>query len=114
MAAVPQRPCSRCGCSWSDWPTGVYTVRLTAKDGRVGFAPFVVRPKTLGASRQAVVVPTNTWQAYNFYDADGDGFGDTWYAGGNPPVVLNRPYRERGVPPRFHRYDAPYPPLAER
>ena len=40
-----------------DWPTGVYTVRLTAKDGRVGFAPFVVRPKTLGASRQAVVLP---------------------------------------------------------
>jgi hypothetical protein len=91
-----------------DWPTGVYAVRLTAKDGRVGFAPFVVRPKTLGASRQAVVLPTNTWQAYNFYDADGDGFGDTWYAGGNPPVVLTRPYRERGVPPRFHRYDAPY------
>ena len=66
------------------------------------------RPKALGASRQAVVVPTNTWQAYNFYDADGDGFGDTWYAGGNPPVVLTRPYRDRGVPPRFHRYDAPY------
>jgi hypothetical protein len=91
-----------------DWPTGVYTVRLTAKDGRAGFAPFVLRPKNLGASRQAVVIPTNTWQAYNFDDADGDGFGDTWYAGGNPPVLLTRPYRERGVPPRFHRYDAPY------
>ena len=92
-----------------DWPTGVYTVRLTAKDGRVGFAPFVVRPKTLGDRRgRRSSIPTNTWQAYNFYDADGDGFGDTWYAGGNPPVVLTRPYRERGVPPRFHRYDAPY------
>ena len=91
-----------------DWPSGVYTVRLTAKDGRVGFAPFVLRPRTLGQSRQAVVVPTNTWQAYNFYDADGDGFGDTWYAGGNQPVVLDRPYRDRGVPARFHRYDAPF------
>jgi hypothetical protein len=91
-----------------DWPTGVYAVRLTAKDGRMGFAPFVLRPKTLGTSKHAVVVPTNTWQAYNFYDADGDGFGDTWYAGGNPPVVLTRPYRDRGVPPRFHRYDAPF------
>ena len=91
-----------------DWPTGVYTVRLTSKDGRVGFAPFVLRPKTLGQTRQAVIVPTNTWQAYNFYDADGDGFGDTWYAGGNPPVVLDRPYRDSGVPPRFHRYDAPF------
>ena len=91
-----------------DWPSGVYTVRLTARDGRTGFAPFVVRPKQLGEARTAVVVPTNTWQAYNFYDADGDGFGDTWYAGGNPAVVLTRPFRDRGVPPRFHRYDAPF------
>jgi len=91
-----------------DWPTGVYTVRFTSPDGRAGFAPFVLRPSRLGTSRQAVVVATNTWQAYNFYDADGDGFGDTWYAGGNPPVVLTRPYRERGVPPRFHSYDAPF------
>ena len=91
-----------------DWPTGVYAVRLTARDGRTGFAPFVLRPAQLGSVRHAVVVPTNTWQAYNFYDADGDGFGDTWYAGGNPPVALDRPYRERGVPPRFHRYDAPF------
>jgi N,N-dimethylformamidase beta subunit-like, C-terminal len=56
----------------------------------------------------AVVLPTNTWQAYNLYDADGDGWGDTWYAGGHPPVVLDRPYRARGVPPRFRRYDYPF------
>jgi hypothetical protein len=91
-----------------DWPTGVYTVRLTKANGVTGFAPFVVRPATLGATRQAVVIPTNTWQAYNFYDADGDGYGDTWYAGGNPPVVLTRPYRDGGVPPRFHQLDAPF------
>jgi hypothetical protein len=54
------------------------------------------------------VLPTNTWQAYNLYDADGDGWGDTWYAGGNPPVVLDRAYRSRGVPPRFRRYDYPF------
>src|SRR5207247_588385 len=91
-----------------NWPTGLYAARFTAPNGREGFAPFVLRPKALGATRQAVVMPTNTWQAYNFYDADGDGFGDTWYAGGNPPVDLTRPYLERGVPPRFHRYDAPF------
>jgi hypothetical protein len=39
------------------------------------------------------------------YDRDGDGWGDTWYAGGNPPVDLTRPYRDRGVPPRFRAYD---------
>jgi hypothetical protein len=87
------------------WPTGVYAAQLTTDDGRVGFAPFILRPPTMGAARQLVVVPTNTWQAYNMYDRDGDGWGDTWYAGGEPPVVLNRPYRDRGVPPRFKPYD---------
>jgi hypothetical protein len=55
-----------------------------------------------------VVVPTNTWQAYNLYDSDGDGWGDTWYVGGLPPVHLRRPYLLRGVPPRFRRYDYPF------
>ena len=87
------------------WPSGVYAARLTTDDGRVGFAPFVLLPQTPGAVRQLVVIPTNTWQAYNMYDRDGDGWGDTWYAGGNPPVALNRPYRDRGVPPHFKSYD---------
>jgi N,N-dimethylformamidase beta subunit-like, C-terminal len=91
-----------------DWPSGLYAARLTTPDGRVGFAPFVLRPKSPGGTRVAVVLPTNTWQAYNLYDADGDGWGDTWYAGGAPPVLLDRPYRDRGVPPRFRRYDFPF------
>ncbi len=89
-----------------DWPSGLYFARLIASDGRRGYAPFIVRPATFGAtSRVAVVLPTNTWQAYNFRDTDGDGWGDTWYAGGNPPVELNRPFLNRGVPPFFRRYD---------
>jgi hypothetical protein len=91
-----------------NWPSGLYAARLQTPDGRVGFAPFVLRATTPGATRAAVVLPTNTWQAYNLYDADGDGWGDTWYAGGTPPVVLDRPYRDRGVPPRFFRYDFPF------
>ncbi len=90
------------------WPSGVYAAKLTTEDGRVGFAPLILRPATLGTARQAVVMPTNTWQAYNFDDADGDGWGDTWYAGGSPPVRLNRPYRDRGTPPWFRRSDAPF------
>jgi N,N-dimethylformamidase beta subunit-like protein len=90
-----------------DWPSGLYFVKLISPDNRVGYAPFLVRPAELGvASRVAVVLPTNTWQAYNFYDANGDGWGDTWYAG--PPiqqVALDRPYLHRGVPPFFYRYD---------
>ena len=90
------------------WPSGLYAAKLETPDGRVGFAPFVLRSPAPGPSRVAVVLPTSTWQAYNLYDADGDGWGDTWYAGGNPPVVLDRPYRSRGVPPRFRRYDYPF------
>ena len=50
-------------------------MRLTAPGGRVGYAPFVLRPRRLGASRVAVVLPTNTWQAYNFRDVGGNGVG---------------------------------------
>jgi hypothetical protein len=93
-----------------DWSSGLYYAELDSFDGRVGYAPFVVRPVTLGAdSRIAVVLPTNTWQAYNFYDANGDGWGDTWYAGRNDlRVSLDRPYTNQGVPPRFNRYEAPF------
>ncbi|NUT55684.1 MAG: hypothetical protein HOQ03_06845, partial [Thermoleophilia bacterium] len=90
------------------WPSGVYAAKLTTEDGRLGFAPLILRPVALGTSRQAVVMPTNTWQAYNFDDSDGDGWGDTWYAGGTPPVRLNRPYRQRGTPPWFRRSDVPF------
>jgi len=93
-----------------DVPSGLYYLQLGGPDGRIGYAPFVVRPAILGAtSRVLVVLPTNTWQAYNFQDADGNGYGDTWYAG--PPnghVDLGRTYIARGVPPRFYRYDLPF------
>ena len=91
-------------------PSGLYYASLTGPDGRVGYAPFVVRPTILGAtSRVLVVLPTNTWQAYNFQDVDGNGYGDTWYAGPpNGAVNLGRTYIARGVPPRFYRYDLPF------
>ena len=91
-------------------PSGLYYAQFDAADGRVGYAPFVVRPAALGATgRVLVILPTNTWQAYNFQDVDGNGYGDTWYAG--PPnrlVDLSRTYIARGVPPRFYRYDLPF------
>jgi hypothetical protein len=89
------------------WPTGVYFVKLTANDGRIGYAPFTVRPTTLGStSRIAVVIPTNTWQAYNFRDADGNGWGDTWYAlGSQSTAELGRMFLRRGVPPQWRKYD---------
>jgi hypothetical protein len=89
----------------ADWPSGIYAARLDADDGRVGFAPLIVRP-LLPVSRVAVVIPTSTWAAYNFYDADGDGWGDTWYARwGTRHVDLTRPNTLRGVPHRYRSYD---------
>jgi hypothetical protein len=92
-----------------DWPSGLYFARLTAADGRVGFAPFIVRPSHLGTSRIAVVLPTFTWQAYNLRDDDGDGKGDTWYANWKVHTArLGRPFLNRGVPYNFRRYDLPF------
>ena len=55
------------------------------------------------------MLPTNTWQTYNFQDVDGNGYGDTWYAGPpNGSVNLSKPYIARGAPPRFYRYDLPF------
>jgi hypothetical protein len=92
-----------------NWPSGLYFARLSATDGRVGFAPFVVRPRRLGEHRVAVVLPTLTWQAYNLRDEDGDGEGDSWYASWKHKTVrLGRPYLSRGVPYNFRRYDLPF------
>src|SRR5438270_12845327 len=88
-----------------DWPSGLYFLRAVASDGRVGYAPFVVRPRQLGTHRVAVVLATNTWAAYNFEDADGDGWGDSWYVGGHSAVGLERPFLDFGVPFRFHDWD---------
>ena len=38
-----------------DWPSGVYFARVGST-----YAPFILRPARLGASRVAVVEPTNT------------------------------------------------------
>ena len=92
-----------------DWSSGLYFARLTSADGRVGFAPFVVRPRRLGEHRVAVVLPTLTWQAYNLRDEDGDGRGDSWYADWRTKTVrMGRPFLSRGVPYNFRRYDLPF------
>lgn len=92
-----------------EWPSGLYFARLRAADGRVGFAPFVVGPRRLGAHRVAVVMPTLTWQAYNLRDEDGNGIGDSWYAHWQTKTArLGRPYLSRGVPYNFRRYDLPF------
>lgn len=89
-----------------DWPSGLYFVRASSADGQVGYAPFIVRPRRLGTERVAVVLATHTWAAYNFADADGDGWGDSWYVTGrHRSVHLQRPFLDFGVPFRFRDWD---------
>jgi hypothetical protein len=91
------------------WPSGIYFARLQSTDGRLGFAPFVLRPRRLGEHRVAVVMPTMTWEAYNVRDDDGDGKGDSWYADWNVHTArLARPFLDRGVPYHFRNYDLPF------
>ncbi|HEY2218129.1 MAG TPA: N,N-dimethylformamidase beta subunit family domain-containing protein [Gaiellaceae bacterium] len=86
--------------------SGLYFLRVTSADGRVGYAPLILRPRTLGEHKVAVVLSTNTWQAYNFLDANGDGWGDSWYVGGASRTVdLRRPFLDFGVPSRFRDWD---------
>jgi hypothetical protein len=55
------------------------------------------------------VFPTNTWQAYNFRDMDGDGVADTWYADRSiRRVNLARPYLRPGLPRNFRRNTLPF------
>jgi hypothetical protein len=89
-----------------NWPSGLYFLRIEAGDGRVGYAPFVVRPRALGTHRVAVVLATQTWQAYNFADANSDGWGDSWYVSGRTHAVdLTRPFLDFGIPFRFNDWD---------
>jgi hypothetical protein len=91
-----------------DWPSGVYFLKLSSGN-RIGYATFVLAPRHLGQHRIAVVMPTETWQAYNFRDDNGDGTSDTWYAGWHTnKALLIRPFLDRGVPPHWKQYDAPF------
>ncbi len=89
-----------------DWPNGIYYAELDASDSRVGYAPFIVRPHVYGAHRVAYIVHTNTWEACNHQDVNGDGWGDTWYAADDiRNVDLARHYFGLGAPPKWRAYD---------
>jgi hypothetical protein len=100
----------------ASWRTGLYYAELTAPGGRIGYAPFVLAPRRLGEHRIAVVLPTQTWQAYNFRDDDGNGTADTWYALDHVTnhARLFRPFQNRGIPQHFRYYDEPFLRWLER
>ena len=90
------------------WPSGLYFARVRATRQRSAVAPLVVRAGSFARPRVAVVIPTNTWQAYNRRDDDGDGDADSWYFNDSVSTVgLDRPYHDKGVPPFYREYDQP-------
>ena len=87
------------------WQSGFYYARVKARSGHVYFAPFVLRAAPYMETRVAVILPTNTWAAYNFRDDDKDGVPNSWYRNeAIETVELSRPFLHRGVPPHFRAY----------
>jgi hypothetical protein len=83
-----------------DWRPGVYFAVIRDDAGDTGHAPLIVRAPA-PHSRVAVLIPDQTWFAYDFYDGDRDGFPDSWYADGADVVTLARPFDHAGVPWQF-------------
>jgi hypothetical protein len=75
------------------WVSGYYLARLVPSDGSgTATVPFVVRPPDVRRSPILVVVPVNTWQAYNSWG--GKSLYDFNSAGGARAnrVSFDRPY----------------------
>ena len=91
------------GCGWSTdftvtvpatWQSGVYSARLRSSLGKMFPVVFVVRP-TVPANRIAVVIPVNTYNAYNTWD--GHDQYTAGQAGQQRTVTLLRPSVSTGV-----------------
>ena len=99
-ALTLRRPSSDVALAVGSWPSGLYYASITTPGHGAWYAPFIVRPRRLGAHRVLVVLPTNTWQAYNFED------DDSWYENADVHTVdLTRPFIDGGVPPHYNGYD---------
>ena len=101
--------------------TGVYVVRVRARDTQVGgratrgtgqravwpLAVAGLPPRSArGEARPLVVLPALTWQGLNRVDGDADGFADRLPF--SDSLRLDRPFADGGTPPRF---DAEVSPL---
>jgi N,N-dimethylformamidase beta subunit-like, C-terminal len=92
----------------SNWTSGDYVARLNW-GARTDYAPFVLRPRRLGAAPVLVVEPTNTWHAYDVVD------GDSWYLNPSVHVIdLTNPFASSrvsgapvpaGLPEQFSHFD---------
>src|SRR2546430_1208239 len=83
------------------WVSGYYLARLVRTDGtqagESGRVPFIVRPPAWARPRILVVVPVNTWEAYNAWGGKNLYYNSS--SGHHPAthVSFNRPFLGRGV-----------------
>ncbi len=91
-----------------DWTSGYFLAVFQAEDGFRSCTPFVVRDDKRRADL-LLVVPFSTYQAYNFWPADGTtaknlyrGYSAPGKVGGIPErafqVSFDRPYAQDGMP----------------
>jgi hypothetical protein len=92
----------------ANWPSGDYVARLSW-NGHTDYAPFILRPRSLGSEPVLVVEPTNTWHAYDVVDRD------SWYLDPSVHTIdLAHPFAAfdvrgsrvpPGLPEQFWRFD---------
>jgi hypothetical protein len=100
LAQTLRRPSDDVKLTLGFWPSGLYYASVMTPGRGVWYAPFILRPAHLGMNKVLVVLPTNTWQAYNFED------NDSWYENASVHTVdLGRPFIDGGIPPHYHGYD---------
>jgi N,N-dimethylformamidase beta subunit-like, C-terminal/Tachylectin len=88
------------GCGWEsswqatvapDWPSGVYAVRVTGPAGLTRHLPFIVRPAT-PVERTAVIMPTNTYMAYNTWGGHSQYCGCRFMKSKRRTLSFHRPF----------------------
>src|SRR5713101_3075587 len=84
-AQTLRNPASSVALAFGSWPSGLYYAGVTTPGRGVWYAPFVLRPQKLGAHRVLIVLPTNTWQAYNFED------NGSWYENADVHRIASGP-----------------------
>ena len=77
------------------WKSGVYAAHLTTNEGREAYIAFVVRPAvTAKHANYAMIVNTNTWNAYNGWGGLSQyslGYDAAPLSLGNVPLSFRRP-----------------------
>lgn len=72
----------------AEWPSGYYQANLVVESGKQYAIPFVVRGTASAPAPLLVIVPVNTWQAYNEWG------GKSLYSDPSATTVsFDRPYR---------------------